>query len=135
MFTQHQLLSVLLLLPIVLLLFACASAHYTVHPGALNALDSAAYDALLVAETTIDEARVNVQTGQLPDSAKDALTKLIAIYNLARESWLTYRGALTTNEPAQVHLDQLNKNLVDLARAIQNFQLASPPHAGHEEAK
>src|ERR1700686_3535211 len=35
---------------------ACV-AHYTVHPAALNQTDSAAYDALLIAETVIDQAK------------------------------------------------------------------------------
>ena len=118
----HQLMSVVIVVLLVLLLYACAAVHYTVHPGALNSMDSAAYDALLIAETTIDQARADIQAGQLPAGAKDALAKLVTVYNLARESWLTYRGAITTNIPSDVYLNQLNRNLRDLAAAVQKFQ-------------
>src|SRR2546425_9753250 len=117
--TQHQF-GVVLLLALLLLASACA-VRYTVHPGALNKTDSAAYDALLIAETAIDQARTEYQTGRLPVGDKDAkaaLDALIASYNIARESWLTYRGAITTNVPRQVYLDKLNRNLSDLTNAI-----------------
>src|SRR3989454_12801177 len=48
---------------------ACA-ARYTIHPGALNKTDSAAYDILLVAETAIDQARLAYKSRQLPAGVK-----------------------------------------------------------------
>ena len=61
-----------LMLPLLLSTTACA-AHYTVHPGALNRTDSAAYDTLLIAQAAIDQARAEYQapwlgrrTGQCP---------------------------------------------------------------------
>jgi hypothetical protein len=60
---QHQLWSLLLVLA-VLSTAACA-AHYKPHPGALNIIDSAAYDTLLVAEVAIDQARTENQTRPL----------------------------------------------------------------------
>jgi len=33
------------------------AARYTVHPGSLNKADSVAYDTLLIAEKSIDEAK------------------------------------------------------------------------------
>src|SRR5690348_3815391 len=98
------------LLAIAVLVAACA-ARYTVHPGALNQVDSAAYDTLLVAESTIDQARIEYQAGRL--ARRDALDALIESYNLAREAWLTYRGAIMTDVPQQVYLDKLSKNLED----------------------
>src|SRR6266516_2509403 len=44
---------------------ACA-VRYTIHPGALNTTDSAAYDILLVAQATIDQARVEFEANRLP---------------------------------------------------------------------
>jgi hypothetical protein len=117
--TQHQLV-ILVVLALVIPLTSCAM-KYTVHSGALNRTDSVAYDALLIAETAIDQAR------QLPldnDEATAALDKLIRAYNLARESWLTYRGAISTNVPPQEYLDKLNQNLSDLSNAIKAFQEA-----------
>src|SRR5579872_3372482 len=66
----------IIVLVLLLLLSGCA-AHFTIHPGALNQTDSAAYDALLIAETAISEARQDLQTGALPDSTKAALNSLI----------------------------------------------------------
>ena len=115
--TQHQF-GILLVLALVIALSACAM-KYTVHSGALNQTDSMAYDALLIAETTIDQAR------QVPlddDHAAAALDRLIKAYNLARESWLTYRGAITTDVPQQDYLVRLNQNLSDLSAAVRAFE-------------
>src|SRR6266581_3624271 len=104
---------------------ACA-ARYIVHPGALNKTDSAAYDILLVAETAIDQARLEYKSGHLPAGAKPAFDALIQSYNIiygcalsrlrfaARESWLTYRGAVAANLSSDQYFQQLNGNLSDL---------------------
>lgn len=102
---------------------SCA-AHYTVHPGALNQTDSVAYDALRIAETTIDQARLDLQAGQLPPEAKDALEELIRVYNVARASWLTYRAAIASAGGNPVSFDQLSKNLADLSNAIWRLEQA-----------
>jgi hypothetical protein len=111
----------LLVIPLALSTPACAAAHYTTHPGALNKTDSESYDALLVAEKIIDEARADYQAGRLPAEAKVAFNALIRSYNLARQGWLTYRGAIATNVPADAYYNQLNKNLTDLTDAIRVF--------------
>src|SRR3989442_14530745 len=113
----------ILAIPLLLVTPACAM-HYTVHPGALNQVDSAAYDTLLIAESTIDQARLDFKSGQLPAGAKPALDALVRAYNAARESWLTYRGAIATNVPSAVYFSQLNQNLTDLASAIRILQEA-----------
>ncbi|HEY2382984.1 MAG TPA: hypothetical protein VGK48_17545 [Terriglobia bacterium] len=115
---QHQF-GLLLVLALVISLSACAN-RYVVHPGALNQADSVAYDALMVAGVTIDQARVLPLDG----SAKPALDALIKSYNLARASWIAYRGAMTTNAPPQQYLDTLNQNLSDLTTAIRAFEEA-----------
>ncbi len=98
----------LLLAPLVFPAAACA-ARYQVHPGALNVSDSAAYDTLLIAEAAIDQARMENQTGRLVSAEKDALNTLIRSYNVARDSWLTYRGAIATNVPADAYFQQLTR--------------------------
>jgi hypothetical protein len=108
----------LLAIPIVLTVSACA-VHYTIHPGALNVTDSAAYDALLVAQAAIDEAKTRNQ-GK-PD---DTLNTVIRSYDVARESWFTYRGALATNVPSDAYSQQLNQNLADLFTAIRQLKEA-----------
>ena len=127
--------TVILLVPVLLSASACR-AHYAVHPGALNTADSAAYDTLLIAEATIDQARTAYETGRLPVGAKEPLNALIHSYNLARQSWLTYRGAIATaqrkrdsaqpqvNVPPDIYFDELTKNLKDLMTAIRILEEA-----------
>src|SRR5213594_4467358 len=112
--------TVILLIPILLSVSACR-AHYPIHPGALNMADSAAYDTLLVASATIDEARMAYQLGRLPIGARDLLNTLIHSYKVARQSWLTYRGAIATNVAPDIYFDELTENLKDLTTAIRAF--------------
>ena len=124
-------LALLLIVPLLLAASSCAAAHYTIHPGALNTADSAAYDTLLIAEATIDQARTAYPPGQVPAGARDALNILVQAYNVARESWLTYRGAIGAQRkrdsaqpqaitiPSDPYFQQLNKNLSDLTNAIR----------------
>jgi len=123
-FISHQRSGIAVAILLLLLLPAC-SAHYRIHPGALNATDSAAYDALLIAQTTIDQARLQLQAGQLPAEAKTALDVLVRSYNVAREAWLTYRASAArdnANLTSPVYFDQLTKNLSNLTDAIRKFQ-------------
>ena len=115
--------TVILLIPILLSVSACR-AHYAIHPGALNTADSAAYDTLLVASATIDEARMAYQLGRLPIGAKDLLNTLIYSYNVTRQSWLTYRGAIATNVAPDIYFDELAENLKDLTTAIRALEEA-----------
>jgi hypothetical protein len=121
--TSHHRSGIAAAIPLLLLITAC-SAHYRIHPGALNAADSAAYDALLVAETTIGQARLQLQAGQLPAAAKPALDVLVRSYNVAREAWLTYRASFESGVKTPAEFDQLAKNLSDLTDAIRKFQEA-----------
>ena len=110
-----------LLIPLLLVSTTACAAHYTVHPGALNKADSAAYDTLLIAEKAIDKARSDYKNQQLPPETKAPLNALIQVYNAARESWLTYRGAVATKIPSDVYFNQLTKNISDLIDAIRAF--------------
>jgi hypothetical protein len=116
-----KVMSIVLMLSLLFSTSACA-AHYTIHPGALNITDSAAYDTLFVAETVIEQARQAYQDGTIPPGSKDALNTLIQAYNVARESWLTYRDAIATNTPTDLYFEKLAKNLTDLTTAIRNLQ-------------
>jgi hypothetical protein len=116
-------LGLILVLPLVLLASACG-AHHKIHPGALNKSDSAAYDMLLNAEAAIDQARIDFTARRLPGRAKPELDTLIQIYNVARESWLTYRGAVATKLPSEIYFNQLTKNLTDLNNAIHKLEEA-----------
>jgi hypothetical protein len=117
--SQHQL-GIAMLLAVLLMAAACTT-RYVVHPGAINQADSAAYDALLAAEAAIDEAKAEYAAGRLAGK-KQTLDVLIGAYNVARESWITYRGAVAVNLPADSYLDRLNSNLADLTNAIRQFR-------------
>ena len=104
----------------------CAALHYDVHPGSLNATDSAAYDTLLIAQAVIEQARADYQDQQLPPDTKGVINTLVQSYTVARESWLTYRGAIGTNVPSDQYVQQLNKNLTDLITAIQAINEVKP---------
>jgi hypothetical protein len=109
----------LLLLP---LSVTSCTAHYSIHPGALSKIDSVAYDALLIAETTIDQARQEYQAGHLPAEAKEALDALIDSYNVARDAWRIYRAAIANNVPSPIDFDQLTKDLLDLTNAVRRLK-------------
>jgi len=114
-------LALVLFVPLVLSTTGCA-AHYTVHPGSLNTADSAAYDILLIAKAAIDQARVENQIRALAPDLKDTLNNVIQAYNVARDAWLTYRGAISTNTPSDQYLQQLTKNLTDLTGALETLK-------------
>jgi hypothetical protein len=127
----------LLALPLLLSTSACAATHYTVHPGALNQADSVTYDTLLIAETAIDDARADYQAGRLPGNTKSAFDTLVRCYNLAHQSWLTYRGAIAANLPAAAYFNELNQNLTDLTNALRAFSEseANASPTGRKEAQ
>src|SRR5262245_52405507 len=110
---QHQFWAVIAVLLLAFAATGCA-ARYTVHPGSLNKADSVAYVTLLFAQKAIDQAKTTTPSA--------ALNALIQAYNVARNSWLTYRGALATNTPADMYLQQLNSNLLGLENAIRAFE-------------
>lgn len=112
--TALKVVAMVLLIPLFLATPACA-AHYTVHPDALNTVDSAAFDLLLVAHDVIDQARMD----PLSETGKDDLDTLIKSYNVARDAWLAYRNAVSTNVPADQYARQLTQSLTDLANAIR----------------
>jgi hypothetical protein len=126
--------ALLLLIAVPLLISgsACAAAHYNVHPGALDQLDSSAYDTLLVAQAAIEAARADCEAGRLAEETKPVFDTLVRSYNAARQSWLTYRDAIATQVPATVFLSQLNQNLTDLANALRAF---TRPSANGKDAR
>jgi hypothetical protein len=112
--------ALLLVLPLAMSAQACS--RYVVHPGSLNKTDSAAYDTLLVAESMINQARADYQSQQLPDQTRDAFNNLVRAYNVARQSWITYRGAIATNIPIDAYNTQLTQSLVALTAAIKALE-------------
>src|SRR5216684_2059196 len=52
--------------------------------------------------------RQSNQTSPLPADVKDTLNTVIQAYNVARDAWLTYRGAASINTPSDAYLQQPN---------------------------
>lgn len=118
--TQHPKLLTVLLCTV--LLSGCAKA---VHPGAVSPLDSQAYDALLAAQTSIDQARLQIEGGQIPAQfltvTKRALNAAINSYNITRVTWLVYRHESQAANGAAVsspEAAQLQNDITNLAAAI-----------------
>jgi hypothetical protein len=73
-----------------------------------------------------DNARADYQAGRLPDSTRPAFNALVKTYSVARESWLTYRGGIATNQPATGYFNQFNCNLLDLGRRSTRLPIWRP---------
>ena len=102
---------------------ALTSCIHSIHPGAFNRVDSQAYDMLVVGQAVIDQARASYQAGELPTSVEPLISNMIYAYNVARESWLTYRGVLfTKGVPPDIYQDELTRNINNLLGAIQAYK-------------
>jgi len=104
-----------------MLLFLTACAMVQLHPGAVNKIDSSAYDVLLISQAVIDQARVEVTAGTLPENLKPGLMRLIDAYNAARTSWLTYRNAVKAGQQ-NTSAGGLHNALDVLSAALDAFQ-------------
>ena len=85
----------------------CASAKYTVHPGAINLFDSQTYDTLLVTHTVIESAKADLASGKFPSTVasgvKLAVDNLVTAYNVADTAYQAYHIAASAGNvtPAQ----------------------------------
>src|SRR6185369_14413075 len=73
---------------LVLTLTSCASAPIQ-HPGAINAFDSNAYDALITEQAAIEQAKSNINS--FPQF-KTQLNNVIAQYNVTMDAYKTYHS-------------------------------------------
>ena len=60
----------------------------------------------------------------IPPMAMRSLPRRIMSYNVARDAWLLYRGAIGTNVPTGTYFEELIRNLSGLKDAIHAFQEA-----------
>jgi hypothetical protein len=72
-------------------------AARVVHPGAANAFDSSAYDAMLVAHSVIETTKTDLANNAFPASiagnVKTALNDLIKGYDVADTTYQAYHNA------------------------------------------
>ena len=55
-------------------------------------------------------------------TATPALNDLIKTYNIARETWLTYRNAVSTQTPSDIYFQRLTQDVLNLNNAIRRFE-------------
>lgn len=88
-------------------MFMAGCAARPLHPGAANAFDSSAYDALLVADNIIQTTKTDLASNAFPaniaPAVKTALNNMITAYNVADISYKAYHAAAIagTATPAQ----------------------------------
>jgi hypothetical protein len=75
-----------------LLLLLLAGCAKSIHPGQIDSLDGKTYDTLLVAQSVLDNAKIAISQGKLPQSAKPVINGMGAAYGELRELWLQYRA-------------------------------------------
>jgi hypothetical protein len=93
-----------------LLGFACQ--RQSIHPGAINKVDSDIYDSLLVAQAALNQAKVDFTAGKIPASAKDEINVAIRVYNVAQASWKAYHSG------ASKDLVALERDIAALTREV-----------------
>ncbi len=96
----------------------CKSAAYRVHPGAVDGFDSQSYDALLVAQATLQQAKSETASGGLPAEAVAPLNTAIQSYDVAEAAWQAYH-ATAANAAAKNTLQQA---LAAMTAAIGGLQ-------------
>lgn len=108
---------------------SCHREAAQLHPGALDSFDSQTYDALLVSQGVLDQAKIEYAQGHLPAASKAVINKAGDTYNVARDVWLEYRaikGTSATESQLQnvalkvtAALGQLNQLIEDVRQLIQ----------------
>ncbi len=101
---RKQLLPILL----VLLLAGCAKT-IVLHPGAMNAFDSQAYDVLVTAQASLTQAKASVQTS-FPQF-RPQLNQVIAAYNTVQAAYKLYHTS-AAGAPSQADLQASLDGLV-----------------------
>jgi hypothetical protein len=96
-----------------LLAFSGCAAKAAVHPGALNAADSQAYDTLIIAQAALNESKA--QFAAIPE-AKQPLNDAIAAYDTAEASYKVYHSTGSGD------ISSLNAQLGELVKAIAAIQ-------------
>ncbi len=81
------------LIPLYLFLLLIPACQRSLRPGAIDQLDSQTYDTLLVFQSLLDNTKIQIQQGKLPDSTKPIVNDAGKAYNGLRDAWLAYRAA------------------------------------------
>ena len=85
-------------------LFGCASASYKPHPGAINLLDSQAYDVLISTHAVIEQTKADLAGGvwsaSIASKVKTVLnTGVVPAYNALDVTYQAYHNANNPTDP------------------------------------
>jgi hypothetical protein len=91
-------------LVLVLASIGCASANYKPHPGAINLLDSQAFDVLVSTKAVIDQTKAdlagNTWNATISGKVKTVLnTGMIPAYNVLDTTYQAYHLAANASDP------------------------------------
>ena len=128
------------LLFIAFLLFssACHKQIVAPHPASLDAFDSQTYDALLVAQGVLDQAKIEYQQGKLAESAKPLINKTGDAYNLARDLWLEYRAVVEAGKSGDVVSDvqaKVDAAVFNLGALVRDLNVLLGAKGGSSELR
>ena len=92
------------------MLCGCA-VHKPIHPGALNAFDSQAYDTLITTQAALNQARTQID--QTPGYAKfrPEFNKTVEVFNVALAAYKTYHGGGGSKAAVETQLAGLGAQL------------------------
>lgn len=110
------------LVALCLLLTLCACPH-TIRPGAVDGVDSEAFNVLGTWQFTLDQLKVDCPSGPTspcPQAKKDAINRIGETYNLSRQSWLSYRAAVKAGQTGD--REALSKALAALILAGDDYR-------------
>jgi hypothetical protein len=95
---------------------ACATTNTApLHPGAINAFDSAAYDTLITVQASLNQAKTLI--GGFPQYKND-LNTAIAAYNVAIAAYKTYHATVPATSASTAALQTELTSLVNQVAAL-----------------
>ena len=99
-------------LPILAMLLIAACAKVPLHPGAVNAFDSEAYDTLISVQAAIQSAKTQVATTPALAQYKPQLDQAIAAYNTTQAAYKVYHASATPTSTPPADLQASITSLV-----------------------
>jgi hypothetical protein len=110
---------------LILYIVGCASATYKPHPGAINLLDSQAFDVLVSTKAVIDQTKADLAGGTwsatIATKVKTVLNSgVIPAYNVLDTTYQAYHLAAVASDPGtavQSAMNNVSAQLSTLAAA------------------
>ena len=96
-----------------------------IHPGAVDKIDSLAYDANLVYDSGIKDAKADLDAGKLPQTVIPFLNKMIAAYDVLNAATKAYHATGVAGGTADT-LSKLNEAEAAAAAAWVEFVKVYP---------